>query len=118
MSETGEIVLAATPGYPQGADPHLVNPLIPMNSIQPRTFTTAIRPKGTGRLLKFGRDSQWPLYISVASTLDGSNSVTFTYQSSWEECGASTTWFWTQFAALSAQDGLIGLPIAARQNVP
>jgi hypothetical protein len=79
LSETGEILVSATPEYPQDANPYALNPRIPMNSIQPRTFTVATRPKEIGRLLKFGRDSDWPLYISVASTLDGTNSATVTY---------------------------------------
>jgi hypothetical protein len=39
-------------------------------------YTERDRPKEMQRLLKFGRDSAWPLSVSVASTLDGSNSVT------------------------------------------
>jgi hypothetical protein len=118
FSDTGEILLAATPDYPQDVDPHTANPRIPQNAAQPRTFISATRPKEIGRILKFGRDCQWPLYISVASTLDGTNSATITYQSPWTECDASTTSFWNQFVSLSAADNLVGLPVAARQNIP
>jgi hypothetical protein len=103
--DTGEILLSASFEYPQDTDPHLKNPRIPMNAAQPRTSITATRPKEIGRLLKFGRDSDWPLYISLASTLDGTNFAT-------------TMWFLSQFATLSAADGLIGLPVGSRQNIP
>jgi hypothetical protein len=44
-SETGEIGLAAAPTHPQDVDPHSLNPQIPMNAAQPRTFSAATRPK-------------------------------------------------------------------------
>jgi hypothetical protein len=77
-SDTGEILLAAASAYPQDVNPNAVNPRIPINAAQPRTSYVAARPKEIGNLLKFGRDSDWPLFISVASTLDGSNSATVT----------------------------------------
>jgi hypothetical protein len=117
-SDTGEIFLAAAPDYPQDMNPQLLNPRIPMNAAQPRTSVIATRPKEISRLLKFGRDSDWPLYIAVASTLDGTNSATVSYQSSWENCDVSTMWFLNQFAALSGLDNLIGLPVASRQGIP
>jgi hypothetical protein len=33
------------------------------------------------------------------------------------DCDAPTTWFWNQFASLASQDGLVGLPVAYRQNI-
>jgi hypothetical protein len=114
FSETGEILLSASPEYPQERDPYSFNPRIPRNAAQPRTFIGATRPKEIGRILKFGRDSNWPLYISVASTLDATNSISITYQASWDECDASTEWFWNSFVNISAQDNLMDLPVTAR----
>jgi hypothetical protein len=37
-------------------------------------------------LLKVGRDSAWPLKITVASALDETTSLSITYDSDWEEC--------------------------------
>jgi hypothetical protein len=44
------------------------------------------RPKEIQALLKFGRDSAWPLKITEASALDETTSLSITYDSDWEEC--------------------------------
>jgi hypothetical protein len=82
--QTGEICLTALPSYPPDKDPSSPNPHIPWNSAPPRTFIEASRPKEIHRLLNFGRDSEWPLRIAVASTLDGTNSASVSYEASWE----------------------------------
>jgi hypothetical protein len=79
-------------------------------------FIEAIRVKEIQRLLKFGRDSNWPLAITVSSTIDGSNSISVTYSASWDDCNASAEWFCTQFEAIANQDGLIGLPVMSRNH--
>jgi hypothetical protein len=113
--DTWEVLLAASPFYPLDRDPYALSPRILQNAALPRTFG-ATRPKEIKRMLKFGRDSNWPLYITVASTLDGTNSISITYEASWEDCDGETNWFWNQFVDLSVSYGLIGLPVAARPN--
>jgi hypothetical protein len=85
-SETGEIWLNASPTHPQDVDPTATNPVIPRNAAQSPCFTSTTRRKEIERLLKFGRDSNWPLSISVASSLDGLNSATVTCPSPWTDC--------------------------------
>jgi hypothetical protein len=48
--------------------------------------------------------------------LDGTNSISVTYEASWEDCDGGVDWFWEQFVALTIQDGLVSLPIAARPD--
>jgi hypothetical protein len=43
-------------------------------------------------LLKFGRDSGWPLRIISASALDEETAILVTYASSWEDCDGTATW--------------------------
>jgi hypothetical protein len=100
-SETGAIQLQATVSYPQDIDPTDTNPEIPMNSARPRLAVSATRTKEIARLLKFGRDSNWPLSISVASSLDGMNSAVVTYQAEWEDCDGSEQWGISQWRALA-----------------
>jgi hypothetical protein len=113
-SDTGEIVVSATPSYPGDGNPHALNPRVPMNSGQARDFTISLGEKDISRTLKFGRDNEWPLVISCASTLDGSNSATITYESSWENRENTVDWFWTKFLTLMEADGMEGLPVASR----
>jgi hypothetical protein len=95
-SETGEISVMATQTYPEGIDPSSANADIPRNAVQSPCFTTTTRRKEMERILKFGRDSNWPLSISVASSLDGSNSATVTYPATWDDCDSSNEWFIAQ----------------------
>jgi hypothetical protein len=106
VSETGEIALAALPEYPQDQNPHSQNPRIPLNATLPRTFIRATRPKEIRRLLKFGRDSDWPLSLTIASTLDCTNSIEITYRCSWEDCDASEQFFFNQFITQASADAL------------
>jgi hypothetical protein len=116
-SETGEIMLVPSLTYPQDVDPTATNPEIPRNAAQSRCFVIATRRKEIERLLRFGRDSNWPLSISLASTLDGTNSAVVTYPAEWTDCDSSEAWFHNQWYALAASDRLVGLPVMFRQNV-
>jgi hypothetical protein len=44
------------------------------------------------------------------------NSVSVTYEASWENCTGEVDWFWEQFVNLTIQDGLVSLPVAARTD--
>jgi hypothetical protein len=116
VGEAGEIMLSALTTYPQNKNPHSKNPRIPRNAASPINFIEAIRVKEIQRLLRFGRDSNCPLAITVSSTLDGSNSISVTYSASWDHCNASAEWFCTQFEATGNQDGRIGLQVMSRNH--
>jgi hypothetical protein len=44
-SETGDIVVEATPNYPADGQPHELKPRIPRNAAYPRTFSSVNREK-------------------------------------------------------------------------
>jgi hypothetical protein len=113
-TETGEIWTSALPSYPPDLEPRLPNPVVPRNAVRSLCYTETDRPKEMQRLLKFGRDSAWPLSVSVASTLDGSNSVTVTYSIDYEECDSSRAWFTAKFLAAAQEDQVLGLPAIYR----
>jgi hypothetical protein len=117
-SDTGELVVPAAPTHPDDTDPHAFNPIVPRNAAKPCTFAVPSRDKDIARTLKCGRDNDWPLFVTCASTLDGTNSPSLTYQLSWDECENTTTWFWNRFVENLMADGLEGLPVASRLSVP
>jgi hypothetical protein len=117
-SDTGEVVLQLVDKYPEGVDWQNRNPRIPRNAINPCQGYEATSLKESGNLLKFGRNVEWPLFISVASTLDGTNSATVTYQAEWTDREDRIMWFMNQFEALLNADGLVGLPVCYRSNIP
>jgi hypothetical protein len=53
-------------------------------------------------MLKFGPNSNWPLKVIIATSLDGVNSASVTYTVSWEGCDGSTDWFRNQFVQQAA----------------
>jgi hypothetical protein len=85
-SETGEIFLQASAQLPDGVDAHAFNPRIPSNSAQERDFAEVTSTREISRTLKFARDSGWLMLLSCVSSLDGSNSITVTYETSLENC--------------------------------
>jgi hypothetical protein len=109
-TETGEIWTSASPSHPPDLEPRLPGPVVPRNAIRSLCYTETDRPKEMQRLLKFGRDSAWPLSVSVASTLDSSNSVTVTSSIDYEECDSSRAWFMAKFLAAAQKDQMFGLP--------
>jgi hypothetical protein len=116
-SETGEIFLQALAQYPADVNPEAFNPRVPFNSAQERDFSEITSARESSRTLKFGRDSGWPMLLSCASSLDGLNPITVTYETSLADCEDSIPWFLNKFNELMAQDGLIGLPAAARLGI-
>jgi hypothetical protein len=113
-AETGEVWAIAAPAYPPDLEPKLPNPDVPRNAVRSLCYTETERPKEMQRLLKFGRNSAWPLSVSVASTPDGSNSVTVTYPIDYEDCDSSRTWFMAKFIAAAREDQMFGLPALFR----
>jgi hypothetical protein len=68
-------------------------------------------------LLKFGRDWNWPLRITIASALDEVNSISVTYPINWEECDGSNEWFMSKFGQAPMADGFGPLPVATRDGL-
>jgi hypothetical protein len=104
--EQGEIVVQAVEELPADKSLNEQNPQIPWNAARPRTFIEATRPKEIKGLLKSGRDSNWPLKITVASTLEVKNSVSVTYGVDWEHCRSEKEWFLRRFYQAAQDDGL------------
>jgi hypothetical protein len=48
--------------------------------------------------------------------MDDINSISVTYDLSWEGCVGETDWVWDRFVQLSAEDGLASLPVASSQG--
>jgi hypothetical protein len=116
-SETGEIWLQSMPYYPAELDPEAYNCRVPTSAAQSRDFSEITNPKEVSRILKFARDNDWKMLLSCASSLDGTNSVTVTYETTLADCEDSIAWYWTKFKELMQSDGLIGLPAAARAGI-
>jgi hypothetical protein len=93
------------------------NSRIPFNSAQPRDFAEITEDREISRIMKFGRNSGWPLLLSCVSSLDGLNSATITYETSLIDCEDNIPWYIAKFNKLMEEDGLVGLPVAARLNV-
>jgi hypothetical protein len=66
--------------------------------------------------MKFARDNRWKYFISLASTFDGTNALTVSYETSLEDCADEKQWYWTQFEARMNADGMVGLPYASRTD--
>jgi hypothetical protein len=96
------------------------NSHVPRVAALPRTFIEASRPKEIKAILKFGRDSKWPLKVTLASALNETDSLSITYQidweaSIWENTEIGTEWFTTQFIQKGQEDGLGTLPCWTRE---
>jgi hypothetical protein len=61
--------------FPPGKSPQEPNSHVPLVSAIPRTFIEASRPEEVRALLKFGRDSNWPLKVTFSCALDEINSL-------------------------------------------
>jgi hypothetical protein len=68
--------LAAEPDDKSGCE---MNSEIPLCAAPPCTFTEAKRPREVKASFKVGRDSEWPLAVTLASSLHGENSISVTY---------------------------------------
>jgi hypothetical protein len=116
-SETDEIYLQSMPYYPDDLDPEAFNCRVPTSAAQPRDFSEITNQKEISRILKFGRDNGWNMLLSCASSLDGTNSATVTYETTLTDCEDSIPWYLARFNELMRTDGLIGLPAAARTGI-
>jgi hypothetical protein len=115
-SETGEIYVEASIAF-SGVNPHAKNPRVPYNSAKfPEEVEISI-DSDISRTLKFARDNGWGFQLSLATTFDGSNAITITFQSSLEEVEDEITWYAAQFAKHLKADGLVGLPAASRNEI-
>jgi hypothetical protein len=95
-------------------DDENTTPKIPLCAMLQPTFTEATREKEIHALLKFGRDSTWPLKIAGASALDQETSLSVTYEAGWEDCYSSIAWVWNQFRKAAIADGLTQPPAFQR----
>jgi hypothetical protein len=116
-SEIGEIYLQASSEFPAGIDPHAFNPRIPYNSAKSPDSSEIMSDSDVSRTLKFARDNGWPLLLSCASSFDGSNSITVTYETTLMDCEDKIPWYWSKFVSLMIEDNLVGLPAAARSSI-
>jgi hypothetical protein len=64
-----------------------------------------------------GRDSDWPLKVTVASALDEEDSISVTYPIEWEGCRSKVEWFPEKFNEAAMRDGLQLLPVSTREGV-
>jgi hypothetical protein len=94
-----------------------MNAKIPQCAPPPSTFTEATRPKEVKALLKFGRDSDWPLKVRVPSALYGENSISGAYPIEWEGCVSKVEWFLGKSTGAALRGGLRPLPVETREGV-
>jgi hypothetical protein len=86
------------------------------------TFIEATRLKETRALLRFGRDSNWPLKITVATALTPLTALSVTYDTDWsgikctEEGEISVDWCWSKFAQKTAEEDLTIPPAFLRDG--
>jgi hypothetical protein len=117
----GEIMLTPLPDWPPGKEPHKPNPHVPWVAAPPRTFIEADRPKEIKAMLRFGRDSGWPLKVTMASALNEQSSMSITYALEWDglEWGddeKAKGWFIQRFSQKAYEDGLTQPPGWAREG--
>jgi hypothetical protein len=79
IAKPGEISVRALAEEPEDKSGREMNAETPLCAAPPCTFTEATRPKEVKAMLKFGRDSKWPLRVPLASSLDRENSISVTY---------------------------------------
>jgi hypothetical protein len=68
-----------------------------MCAAMPPTFIEVTRNKEIQALLKFGRESNWPLQVTFASVVSENVSAPITYQVDWEGCDGSNIGLGTSF---------------------
>jgi hypothetical protein len=75
----------------------------PMCAKEIPTFIEATRVKETQALLRFARDSNWPLKVTFATTASPATTLSITYDIDWdglqnsEEEDISSDWCWNKF---------------------
>jgi hypothetical protein len=96
----------------------------PMCAKEIPTFTEATTVKETQAMLRFGRDSNWPLKITLAARASQATVVSITYEIDWEglettdEGDISTDWGLTKFRGKYEEESLMAPPaLASGQGV-
>jgi hypothetical protein len=95
----------------------------PMYAKEIPTFVEATRVKETQALLRFGRDSNWPLKVTFATMASPKTSLAITYDITWdglqnsEEENISSDWCWGKFMAKVSEEDLTAPPAFLRQGV-
>jgi hypothetical protein len=95
----------------------------PMCAKEIPTFVEASRVKENQALLRFGRDSNWPLKITFATTASPTSTLAITYDITWEgiesteEGEISTNWCWDKFMEKVRFENLTAPPAFMRQGV-
>jgi hypothetical protein len=91
IGDNGEIAARACPAAGTWDDEH-TTPKISLCGMKPPTFIQTTRPIETQSLLKFGRDSDWPLRITAATAIDTFTSLSTRHQVGREDCDNSIPW--------------------------
>jgi hypothetical protein len=96
----------------------------PMCAKEMPTFIEATIVKETQAMLRFGRDSNWPIKITLAARASPATVVSITYDINWEgletteEGEISTNWGWEKFNAKFHEESLMAPPaLASGQGV-
>jgi hypothetical protein len=90
---------------------------IPLCASPIPTFTEATRTKEILMLLKFGRDSAWPLKIGAASALNATTSLSVTYDSDRADCDGIIDWVWAKFYEAARADQITVPPAFNRDGI-
>jgi hypothetical protein len=95
----------------------------PMCAKEIPTFAEATRVKETQALLRFGRDSNWPLKVTFATSASPATTLAITYDIDWsglensEEENISSDWCWNKFMEKARLENLTAPPAFLRQGV-
>jgi hypothetical protein len=95
----------------------------PMCAKEMPSFIEATTVKETQAILRFGRDSNWPIKITVATVASPASMISITYDTDWaglestEEGEISTDWCWTKFNARANGESLSVPPALTRHGV-
>jgi hypothetical protein len=87
---------------------------VPLCATQPLTFTQATIEKEILTMLRFERDSAWPLKITAASALDEATSLSITDDSEWTDDDGSIEWIWDKFYEAAKADQITVRPALSR----
>jgi hypothetical protein len=84
-------------------------------------FIGASREVEIRSLLKLGKDSNWPLYITLASAIDDKTSLAVTYEINlsginWEDDEKSTDWCWDKSKEAARVDNMSTPPALQRSD--
>jgi hypothetical protein len=116
ISELGELCALATPlDNDQSQEkefcykPPLCAATLPM-------FIEAPRNKKIRAMLKFGRDSNWPLKITFASVIDEKTSASITYPLEWEGFDGTAARVRAQFQMAALADPISEVPALTRNE--